>query len=58
MPLSTVATNDVKVCEQQPAHGSTTVRDASLSDIPLYDDGNFEEVYAARITPPLWIVEH
>jgi len=57
-PLIEPASVDLEMREQQPTVESTYISNASPSDIPLYDDGNFEEVYAASITPPLRMVEH
>ena len=41
-----------------PTSESTTIINAFYSDIPLYDDGNFDEVYVASIATPLRMVEH
>jgi hypothetical protein len=56
--LGASASNDIEVSEQHPTSESTTITHASHLDIPLYDDGKFEEVYAASIAPPLRMVEH
>ena len=41
-----------------PSSNTRIVLNARLADIPVYDDGNFEEVYATRIASPLKIVEN
>jgi hypothetical protein len=40
-----------------PSSNTSIVLNARLADIPVYDDGNFEEVYARSIATPLKIVE-
>ena len=41
-----------------PTSNTSIVSNVRLADIPLYDDGNFEEVYARSIATPLKIVEN
>ncbi len=57
-PLGAPASNDIEMRELQHTSISTTMRNATPSEIPVYDDGNFEEVYVASITTPLRMVEH
>jgi hypothetical protein len=40
-----------------PSSNTSIVMNAGLADIHVYDDGNFEEVYARNIATPLTIVE-
>ena len=58
VPLDAPASDDVEESDEQHTSGSSIIENASRSDIPLYDDGNFAEVYAASISPPLRMVEH
>jgi len=41
-----------------PSSNTCIVLNARLADIPVYDDGSFEEVYATSIASPLKIVEN
>jgi hypothetical protein len=41
-----------------PTSNTRDVSNVRLADIPLYDDGNFEEVYAKSIATPLKIMEN
>jgi hypothetical protein len=41
----------------EPTSTTSVVSNARPADIPVYDDGNFEEVYATSIATPLRIVE-
>ena len=41
-----------------PTSNTSIVSNVRLADIPVYDDGNFEEVYARSIATPLKIVEN
>jgi hypothetical protein len=49
--------NGVEV-DDDPSHtNGNIVANASCSDIPVYDNGNFEEVYNASIAQPLKMVQ-
>ncbi len=54
--LNTPVANDTEV-DTQPQVNVATIPNACHSDIPLYDSGNVEEVYASSIEKPLWLVE-
>jgi hypothetical protein len=42
----------------EPASNTRVISNARPADIPVYEDGNFEEVYAKSIATPLKIVEN
>ncbi len=48
--------NEMEV-DSRPQISATTIPNSCHSDIPVYDSGNFEEVYASSIKQPLRIVE-